>query len=31
VVAAIVIVPILARNSVVETWPEATKVYDAVE
>jgi predicted Zn finger-like uncharacterized protein len=29
-VAAIVIVPILARNSVVETWPEATKVYDAV-
>jgi predicted Zn finger-like uncharacterized protein len=30
VVAAVVIVPILARNTVVETWPEATKVYDAV-
>jgi len=30
VVAAIVIVPILARNTVVETWPEATRVYDAV-
>jgi predicted Zn finger-like uncharacterized protein len=30
VVAAVVIVPILARNFVVETWPEATKAYDAV-
>jgi predicted Zn finger-like uncharacterized protein len=30
VVAAVVIVPILARNTVVETWPEATRVYDAV-
>jgi predicted Zn finger-like uncharacterized protein len=30
VVAAVVIVPILARNSVVEIWPEAAKVYDAV-
>jgi predicted Zn finger-like uncharacterized protein len=30
VVATAVLVPILARNTVVQTWPEATKVYDAV-
>jgi len=30
VVAAAVLVPILGRNTVVRTWPEATKVYDAV-
>jgi len=30
VVAAIVIVPILARNAVVEMWPEASQLYDAV-
>jgi predicted Zn finger-like uncharacterized protein len=30
VVAGAVLVPILGRNMVVQTWPEATKVYDAV-
>jgi hypothetical protein len=30
VVAGAVLVPILARNTVVQTWPEATKVYQAV-
>ena len=30
VVATAVLVPILARNTVVQTWPEAAKVYGAV-
>ena len=30
VVATVVLVPILGRNTVVQTWPDAVKVYDAV-
>jgi predicted Zn finger-like uncharacterized protein len=30
IVAAVIVVPILARNTVVESWPESAKVYNAV-
>jgi len=30
IVAAVILVPLLARNTVVETWPDTAKVYEAV-